>query len=55
MKELLLKKKEELDKSMQSLVQEIAKLQEQATLQRGAYYYNDMLLSELEAKENSKE
>lgn len=55
MKDTLLKKKEELTKSLQTLEQQIAAAQEQVVMHRGALQYNQMLMDELDAAEKAKE
>lgn len=54
MKEMLLKKKEEVTKSLQDLERQFAAIQEQIVMHRGALSYNDMLIQELEAAEKAK-
>lgn len=53
MKEMLQKKKEELEKSITDLQQQAQKLQEQLTMYQGAWQYNNMLIQELEAVETA--
>lgn len=54
MKEMLTKKQEELAKSLNSLMQQKAALEEQITMHRGALQYNEMLIKETEAEEAAK-
>lgn len=49
MKELLEKKKEELETAIKELQQQSQKLQEQLTMYQGAWQYNNMLIQECEA------
>ena len=51
MKDLLLKKKTELETQMKSLQTEINRLQEQYIMTNGAMQYNELLLKELADKE----
>ena len=48
MKDILMKKQEELVKSLQNLEQQMIRLQEQIVMHKGAMQYNAMLLKELE-------
>jgi small-conductance mechanosensitive channel len=55
MKEVLLKKQEELQKSLEKLQKEAMNIQEQIVMHRGALQYNEILLKELETKETKSE
>lgn len=55
MKEVLLKKQEELQKSLEKLQKDALSLQEQIVMHRGALQYNEILLKELEAAEAKSE
>lgn len=54
MKEMLQKKKEDLQKSLAQLEQQQAVTAEQIVMHRGALQYNEMLLKEMEAEEAAK-
>ncbi len=51
MKDALLKKKQILEDQLTRLQREIDSVKEQFTMTQGAYQYNQLLLSELEAAE----
>lgn len=53
MKELLASKKEMLEKGLEDLQTRLVQIQEQIIMHKGALQYHDMLLKELEAKEDS--
>jgi hypothetical protein len=54
MKEKLLKKKEDLAKSLEKFEKDLAFANEQIILHRGAIQYNEMLLKELEESEKAE-
>ena len=51
---MLLKKKEDLVKSLQNLEQQYAQMGEQIVMHKGALQYNEMLLKEMDDAEKAK-